>query len=231
MTHFLGHIDMKAIIISMVIMLSFIGCGDKEFDGSEDVLNSMIDSLPVEEQVNFIKNLETLVFVAGGENSLMGMTLEDMRSQIRKIHNSNLEFLQKKLNYLTENQKEKVRMLNLNGALTQPKGNDIVESDYISTPKSRYFGEYYTANELKSMIASNGNLVDYEDKNREQAGFVSGCLKNKNVTKVLCECLWNKLATQYAYKEIQNNYQKPTEAFNTFLTVSSQQCVSAIRGQ
>lgn len=95
---------MKKIFIYICILLflwigyNLVYSNMKTFDGSEKSLSKMMFTLPINEQADFFKDFELVYEALGGENKLIGFTVEDIRaeaSNIKKwLNEQNILFLE-----------------------------------------------------------------------------------------------------------------------------------------
>ena len=129
---------MKRFILSMLIVFVIPAQAwfwENEFDGSYQSIEKMMRNLPINEQVNFIKEMELVVFVKGGEYKLKGWTAKEIRNEALKIiqftKKKNIKFLKKFISEMKEkNQKSTYLHISKYGMMSEPKPGIYYKKTY-----------------------------------------------------------------------------------------------------
>jgi hypothetical protein len=206
---------MRNIILITIILILFLGCGDKKFNGTYESVVNMSKNLSPLEQKQFLKDFKLISYVLG-EKKLIGYTIKDMQKEAIKIReyagNKNKLFLKSVIKRMKLNN---IKQINLH--LDHGLFSDI-KRGYI-------YKKYYTIDELESIINANGNYDEYTYKKDFIKNYTNGCIKQENTTVKLCNCIGNKFYNHYGYNYFITHKVEMTDDFKNILNLSAKECI------
>lgn len=205
---------LKHTILYILVLLTFNGCLDVKFNGTDASIEKMMVTMSEKERMLFFKDI-ILVIEVIGENKTMGYNVEDIKNEAQKIRefskDGNIKFLKNKITEMQRNN-QKVTYLHIN-------------TGFISNSREGYiYNKKYSINDLKSIISHNGDIEKYAYIQEAKIGFIKGCLKTKGFISNTCECVWSELISKFNIEGLKMNGLKPTKEFTTFLNNSSVAC-------
>jgi hypothetical protein len=205
---------MFKVIFILILTLLFTGCGEKNFNGNANSIEDMISSLPIKEQAKFLNDFELLSY-AIGEDKLIGYTIDEIKQEALNIKDftgkKNIKFLKAEILKMKSKNLKYISLHLKHGMFSSPRAGFI-------------YRKQYSANDLEGIINSNGSLEEYEYKQKFMKDYKLGCLKQKNATNEICECIGNSFYTHFGYKHFANTEVEMTDKYKEVLTDASRKC-------
>lgn len=148
----------KIFIFIIIIFLGWFGINIlykkmTTFDGSEDSLYRMMKTIPLNEQVKFIKDFEIVLGAyQGKEHKLVGFKVEDIKEEannIKKwISKQNITFLESLIDKLSNsNENSTFLHISKSGRIYEPRAGYIYEKTY-------------SINDLNKLLQEQKNIIN-----------------------------------------------------------------------